>query len=165
MKKRLARKKSLMKQLMQKESISKQGRKLAKSEPTDAQDEGRTSSKTLKLSLSGDTMVLEEKESKEKGVSTEDPVSTAQPKVSTDKPKLVLTSQKLAPTRMMKVEFKRISLTGFRSCTSRSRYRSVSKQTTRLEQTATFFNINESSRNEKADRNVLISVRNETNFF
>ncbi|GKE52202.1 hypothetical protein Tco_1487358, partial [Tanacetum coccineum] len=29
------------------------------------------------------------------------------------------------------VEFKRISLTGFRSCTSRSRYRSVSKQTTR----------------------------------
>ncbi|GJV65274.1 hypothetical protein Tco_1476102 [Tanacetum coccineum] len=31
----------------------------------------------------------------------------------------------------MLVEFKRISLTGFRSCTSRSRYRSVSKQTTR----------------------------------
>ncbi|GJS45634.1 cysteine-rich receptor-like protein kinase 8 [Tanacetum coccineum] len=30
------------------------------------------------------------------------------------------------------VEFKRISLTGFRSCTSRSRYRSVSKQTTRF---------------------------------
>ncbi|GJR35808.1 hypothetical protein Tco_1211492 [Tanacetum coccineum] len=29
------------------------------------------------------------------------------------------------------LEFKRISLTGFRSCTSRSRYRSVSKQTTR----------------------------------
>ncbi|GJZ49920.1 hypothetical protein Tco_0604110, partial [Tanacetum coccineum] len=33
------------------------------------------------------------------------------------------------PSRL--VEFKRISLTGFRSCTSRSRYRSVSKQTTR----------------------------------
>ncbi|GJY67514.1 reverse transcriptase domain-containing protein, partial [Tanacetum coccineum] len=30
------------------------------------------------------------------------------------------------------VEFKRISLTGFHSCTSRSRYRSVSKQTTRI---------------------------------
>nr|GEU41662.1 hypothetical protein [Tanacetum cinerariifolium] len=29
------------------------------------------------------------------------------------------------------VEFKRISLTGFHSCTRRSRYRSVSKQTTR----------------------------------
>ncbi|GKA93394.1 hypothetical protein Tco_0815380, partial [Tanacetum coccineum] len=40
------------------------------------------------LSLSGDTVVLEEKESVEKGVSTEDPVSTAQPKVSTDKPKV-----------------------------------------------------------------------------
>ncbi|GJR26977.1 hypothetical protein Tco_1103209 [Tanacetum coccineum] len=112
MKKRLARKKSLMKKLMQNESISKHGRKLAKSEPTvhkdpafddfddivdaamdymeteDAQDEGRTSSKTLELSLSGDTMVIEEKESKEKGVSTEDPVSTAQPKVSTNKPKV-----------------------------------------------------------------------------
>ncbi|GKD95200.1 hypothetical protein Tco_1375037, partial [Tanacetum coccineum] len=33
-------------------------------------------------------MVLKEKESKEKGVSTDDPVSTAQPKVSTDKPKV-----------------------------------------------------------------------------
>ncbi|GJY82779.1 hypothetical protein Tco_0496155 [Tanacetum coccineum] len=31
----------------------------------------------------------------------------------------------------MSVEFRRISLTGFRSCTSRSHYRSVSKQTTR----------------------------------
>ncbi|GJW26223.1 hypothetical protein Tco_0040034 [Tanacetum coccineum] len=30
------------------------------------------------------------------------------------------------------VEFRRISMTGFRSCTSRSHYRSVSKQTTRL---------------------------------
>ncbi|GJZ51857.1 hypothetical protein Tco_0606372 [Tanacetum coccineum] len=30
------------------------------------------------------------------------------------------------------VEFKRISLTGFRSCASRSRYQSISKQTTRL---------------------------------
>ncbi|GJU11046.1 putative ribonuclease H-like domain-containing protein [Tanacetum coccineum] len=89
----------------QKESISKQGKKPAKSKPTvhkdtafddlddivddaidymetkDAQDEGRISSKTLELSLSGDTMVVEEKESAEKGVSTEDPVSTAEPKV------------------------------------------------------------------------------------
>ncbi|GKB87366.1 hypothetical protein Tco_0959638 [Tanacetum coccineum] len=32
------------------------------------------------------------------------------------------------------VEFKRISLTGFRSCTSRSRYRSISKQITRISQ-------------------------------
>ncbi|GKA79542.1 putative ribonuclease H-like domain-containing protein [Tanacetum coccineum] len=101
MKQRLAEKKSLKKQWMQKESVSKQGRKPAKSKPTvhkdpafddlddimvdamdymeteDAQDEGRTSS-----------MVVEEKESAEKGVSTKDPLSTAQPKVSTDKPKV-----------------------------------------------------------------------------
>ncbi|GKG05285.1 hypothetical protein Tco_0325371, partial [Tanacetum coccineum] len=81
---------------MQKESVSKQRRKLAKAEPTvhkdpafdeldddimdymetkGAQDVGRTS-----------YVVHEEKESVEKGVSTEDPLSTAQPKVSTDKP-------------------------------------------------------------------------------
>ncbi|GJW70985.1 hypothetical protein Tco_0127902 [Tanacetum coccineum] len=81
---------------MQKESISKQGRKPAKAEPTvhkdlafdeldedtmdymeteDAQDVGRTS-----------YVVHEEKESAKKGVNTKDPLSTAQPKVSTDKP-------------------------------------------------------------------------------
>ncbi|GJU30849.1 hypothetical protein Tco_1174438 [Tanacetum coccineum] len=96
MKQRLAGKKSLKKQWMQKESVSKQGRKPAKAEPTvhkdpafdeldddtmdyieteDAQDVGRTS-----------YVVHEEKKSAEKGVSTEDPLSTTQPKVSTDKP-------------------------------------------------------------------------------
>ncbi|GJZ93772.1 putative ribonuclease H-like domain-containing protein, partial [Tanacetum coccineum] len=95
MKQRLPGKKSLKKQWMQKESVSKQGRKYAKAEPTihkdpafdeldddtmdymeteDAQDVGRTS-----------YVVHEEKESAEKGVSTEDPLSTAQPKVSTEK--------------------------------------------------------------------------------
>ncbi|GKA07074.1 hypothetical protein Tco_0686298 [Tanacetum coccineum] len=54
-------------------------------ETGDTQDKGRTSSKTLELSLSGDTVVLEEKESAEKGVSTEVPDSTNKPKVSTDK--------------------------------------------------------------------------------
>ncbi|GJW43803.1 hypothetical protein Tco_0072602 [Tanacetum coccineum] len=99
--KSVSMKKSLTKKLMQKESVSKHGRKPAKFKPTvhkdpafddivddamdyieteDAQDEGRTSSKTLELSLFGDTVVLEEKESEEKGVSTED-----LPKVSTDK--------------------------------------------------------------------------------
>ncbi|GJR30504.1 putative ribonuclease H-like domain-containing protein [Tanacetum coccineum] len=72
MKQRLVGKESLKKKWMQKEFISKQGRKPAKSEPT-----GRKSS-----------VVLEEKESIEKGVSTEDPLSTAQPKVSTDKPEV-----------------------------------------------------------------------------
>ncbi|GJX93971.1 hypothetical protein Tco_0348557 [Tanacetum coccineum] len=77
-------------------SFCTQGRKPAKAEPTvhkdlafdeldddimdymeteDAQDMGRTS-----------YVVHEEKECAEKGVSTEDPLSTAQPKVSTDKP-------------------------------------------------------------------------------
>ncbi|GJV10108.1 hypothetical protein Tco_1351649 [Tanacetum coccineum] len=96
MKQRLAGNKSLKKQWMQKKYVSKQGRKPAKAEPIvhkdpafdeldddtmdyieteDAQDMGRTS-----------YVVHEEKESAEKGVSTEDPLSTTQPKVSTDKP-------------------------------------------------------------------------------
>ncbi|GJU90666.1 hypothetical protein Tco_1303089 [Tanacetum coccineum] len=85
-----------------KESVSKQGRKPAKAEPIvhkdpafddlddivddaidymeseDAQNEGRTSS-----------MVLEEKESTQKGVSTEVEVSTIKPDEGTDKPKEV----------------------------------------------------------------------------
>ncbi|GJT25672.1 hypothetical protein Tco_0895609 [Tanacetum coccineum] len=58
MKQRLAGKKSLKKQWMQKESVLYQG----------------------------SYVVHKEKESAEKGVSTKDPLSTAQPKVSTDKP-------------------------------------------------------------------------------
>ncbi|GJW00152.1 hypothetical protein Tco_1555403, partial [Tanacetum coccineum] len=115
----LQRKKSLKTMWMQKESVSKQGRKLAKAEPTirggqakakptvhkdptfddlddivddamdymeseDAQDEGRTS-----------FVVLKEKESTQKGVSTEVEVSAVKPnesidksKVSTDKPEV-----------------------------------------------------------------------------
>ncbi|GKB90056.1 hypothetical protein Tco_0962328 [Tanacetum coccineum] len=94
-KQRLAGKKSLKKQWMQKESVSKQGRKSAKAEPSvhkdptfdkldddeidymeteDAQDVGRTR-----------YVVHEEKKSAEKEVSTEDALNTAQPKVSTDK--------------------------------------------------------------------------------
>ncbi|GKE70358.1 hypothetical protein Tco_1528430, partial [Tanacetum coccineum] len=98
MKQRLAGKKSLKKNWMKKESVSKQGRKPAKSEPTvhkdpafddlgdivddvmdymeseDAQDEERTSS-----------VVLEEKESADKEVSTEAPVSIVKPNKGTDK--------------------------------------------------------------------------------
>ncbi|GJT39418.1 putative ribonuclease H-like domain-containing protein [Tanacetum coccineum] len=111
MKQRLAGKKSLKTKWMQKESISKQGRKPAKAEPTvhkdpafddivddamdyieseDAQYEGRTS-----------FVVLEEKESTQKGVSTEVEVSTIKPdegtdmlKVSTDKPKVRIAKPK-----------------------------------------------------------------------
>ncbi|GJY26459.1 hypothetical protein Tco_0401185, partial [Tanacetum coccineum] len=101
MKQRLAGKKSLKTKWMQKESVSKQGRKPAKAEPTvhkdpafddlddivydamdyieseDAQDEGRTS-----------FVVLEEKESTQKVVSTEVEVSTVKPDDGTDKSKL-----------------------------------------------------------------------------
>ncbi|GJU40392.1 hypothetical protein Tco_1193349 [Tanacetum coccineum] len=96
MKQRLAGKKSLKTQWMQKESVSKQGRKSAKAEPSvhkdpafdeldddeidymeteDAQDVGRTR-----------YVVHEEKESAEKEISTEDALNTDQPKVSTDRP-------------------------------------------------------------------------------
>ncbi|GJS37180.1 integrase, catalytic region, zinc finger, CCHC-type containing protein [Tanacetum coccineum] len=96
MKQRLAGKKSLKKQWMQMESVSKQGRKSAKAKPTvykdpafdeldddeidymeteDAQDVGRTR-----------YVVHEEKESAEKEVSTKDALNTDQPKVSTDRP-------------------------------------------------------------------------------
>ncbi|GKD17569.1 retrovirus-related pol polyprotein from transposon TNT 1-94 [Tanacetum coccineum] len=102
MKQRLAGKKSLKTKWMQKESVSKQGRKPAKAEPIvhkdpafddlddivddamdymeseDAQDKGRTSS-----------VVLEEKESTQKGVSTEVEVSTVKPDEGTDKSKEV----------------------------------------------------------------------------
>ncbi|GKF45832.1 hypothetical protein Tco_0135634, partial [Tanacetum coccineum] len=97
MKTRLARKTSLKKKGVHKEYVSKQGRKSVKSfkgepsvhkdpafddldytldymETEDAQDEGRISS-----------MVLEEKESANKGVSTEAPVSTVKPNKGTDK--------------------------------------------------------------------------------
>ncbi|GKE98847.1 hypothetical protein Tco_0022198 [Tanacetum coccineum] len=96
MKQRLVGKKPLKKQWMQKEYVSKQGRKFAKAEPSvhkdpafdeldddaidymetkDAQDVGRTR-----------YVVHEEKESTEKEVSTEDAFNTDQPKFSTDRP-------------------------------------------------------------------------------
>ncbi|GJY41623.1 hypothetical protein Tco_0428893 [Tanacetum coccineum] len=98
LKTRLARKTSLKKKGVQKEYVSKQGMtsvKSSKGEPSvhkdpafddldddamdymeteDAQDEGRTSS-----------VVLEEKESADKEVSTEAPVSTVKPNEGTDK--------------------------------------------------------------------------------
>ncbi|GKC38913.1 hypothetical protein Tco_1051297 [Tanacetum coccineum] len=97
-KQRLAGKKSLKQKWMQKESVSKQGRKFAKAEPSvhkdllfdelpddtldymdteDAQDVERTRKK-----------VYEEKESAEDAVSTEDVVSTDKEKVSTDRSKV-----------------------------------------------------------------------------
>ncbi|GKD85171.1 hypothetical protein Tco_1356325 [Tanacetum coccineum] len=98
LKERLARKKSLKKNWMQKESVSKQGRKSAKAKPSvhkdplfdelpddtldymdieDAQDVGRTRD-----------VVNEEKETGDDKVSTEEALSTAQQKVSTDSEKV-----------------------------------------------------------------------------
>ncbi|GKF92005.1 hypothetical protein Tco_0278724, partial [Tanacetum coccineum] len=97
LKQRLAEKKSLKKQWMQKESVSKQGRKPAKAEPLvhkdplfdklgddaidnmeteDAQDMGRTR-----------FVVHEEKEREEKEVSTDDALGTDKEKDSTNKEK------------------------------------------------------------------------------
>ncbi|GJS17766.1 hypothetical protein Tco_0412238 [Tanacetum coccineum] len=97
MKQRLAGKKSLKKQWMQKESVSKLGRKPAKAEPTVHKDPAFNDldDDTMDYMETGDTqdvgrtsyVVHEEKKSVEKGVNTKDPLSTDQPKVSTDKPK------------------------------------------------------------------------------
>ncbi|GJT41307.1 hypothetical protein Tco_0941172 [Tanacetum coccineum] len=88
MKKRLARKKSLKTKLMQKESVSKQGRKPAKSEPTIHKDPAFDD-----LDDAMDYMEPEDahdegtmKDSEETRVSTKEQVSTDKPKVSTDKP-------------------------------------------------------------------------------
>ncbi|GJY89365.1 hypothetical protein Tco_0504561 [Tanacetum coccineum] len=98
LKQRLAGKKSLKKQWMQKESVSKQGRKPAKAEPSVHKD-------PLFDELADDTLdfmdtknaqdmgrsrfvVHEEKEREEKEVSTEDVVSTDKEKVSTDRSKV-----------------------------------------------------------------------------
>ncbi|GKD20424.1 hypothetical protein Tco_1222127 [Tanacetum coccineum] len=88
MKKRLARKKSLKTKLMQKESVSKQGRKPTKSKPTVYKDPGFDD-----LDDAMDYMETEDahdegtvKDSKETRVSTEDQVSTDTLKVSSNKP-------------------------------------------------------------------------------
>ncbi|GJW30793.1 hypothetical protein Tco_0047668 [Tanacetum coccineum] len=113
MKHGLAGKQSLKKNWTQKESVSKQGRKLAKAEPTvhkdpafddlddimdymeseDAQDEGRTS-----------YVVLEEKESAQKGVSTEVEVSTVKPDKGTGKSKVSIDKPEVSTAKPKEVE-------------------------------------------------------------
>ncbi|GJZ88838.1 hypothetical protein Tco_0660620, partial [Tanacetum coccineum] len=83
---------------MQKESVSKQGRKSNKAKPTvhkdpafdELDDDAIDYIETKDAQVMGRTryVVHEEKESLEKEVSTEDALSTAQPKVSTNKPKV-----------------------------------------------------------------------------
>ncbi|GJX95576.1 hypothetical protein Tco_0351374 [Tanacetum coccineum] len=109
LKHRLAGKRSLKKTWMQKESVSKQGRKSAKGEPSvhkdslfdeipedtldymeteDAQDVGRSRD-----------VVNEEKENVDAEVSTEDVLSTAKEKVSTDAPKVSTDESKVSTTK------------------------------------------------------------------
>ncbi|GJU62484.1 hypothetical protein Tco_1244319 [Tanacetum coccineum] len=96
LKQRLAGKKSLKKKWMQKESVSKQGRKSAKAEPTvhkdkafdELDDDEIDNMETEDAQEMGRTryVVHEEKERKEKEVSTEDALSTDKEKDSTDRP-------------------------------------------------------------------------------
>ncbi|GJV12914.1 hypothetical protein Tco_1354455 [Tanacetum coccineum] len=81
MKTRLAGKKSMQKKWMQKESVSKQGRKTAKSKPTAHKDQAFDDFDAM------DYMETEDAHN-EKGVSTEDQVSTVKPDEGTDKPKV-----------------------------------------------------------------------------
>ncbi|GJZ41626.1 hypothetical protein Tco_0588512 [Tanacetum coccineum] len=94
-KQRLAGKKSLKKQWMQKESVSKQGRKSAKAKPIVHKDPAfdELDNDAIDYIETGDAqdvgriryVVHEEKESAEKEVSTEDALGTNKQKVSTDK--------------------------------------------------------------------------------
>ncbi|GKF26578.1 hypothetical protein Tco_0082472 [Tanacetum coccineum] len=87
-KKRLARKKYLKTKLMQQESVSKQGRKPAKSEPIvhkdPAFDDLDDAMDYMKTKDAHDEGIV--KDGEETRVSTEDQVSTDKLKVSTDKP-------------------------------------------------------------------------------
>ncbi|GKA34706.1 hypothetical protein Tco_0721135, partial [Tanacetum coccineum] len=86
MKLRLAGKKSLKKKWMQKEFVSKQGRKPAKSEPTVHKDPAFDDLDDVDVNDAMDYM--ETDSYMQKGVSTEDQVSTDKPKVSTNKPEV-----------------------------------------------------------------------------
>ncbi|GJY65091.1 putative ribonuclease H-like domain-containing protein, partial [Tanacetum coccineum] len=96
LKQRLARKKSFKTKWMQKESVSKQGRKSAKAEPIvhkdkvfdELDDDEIDNMETEDAQEMGRTryVVHEEKERKEKEVSTEDALSTDKEKDSTDRP-------------------------------------------------------------------------------
>ncbi|GKD51234.1 hypothetical protein Tco_1280210 [Tanacetum coccineum] len=101
LKQRLARKRSSKKPGMHKESVSKQGRKFAKGEPSvhidplfyDIPEDTFDHMETKNAQVVGRTrdIVGEEKEMDENILSTEDVLSTDKEKVSTDKEKIVST--------------------------------------------------------------------------
>ncbi|GJW55988.1 hypothetical protein Tco_0102719 [Tanacetum coccineum] len=97
MKQRLARKKSLKKKRMQKESVSKQGRKSAKAEPSVHKDQAFDDLDDF------DVMDYVETDAyNEKGVSTEPKVSIDKPDEGTDKPNEGTDSTKLSTDKVEK---------------------------------------------------------------
>ncbi|GKB36222.1 putative ribonuclease H-like domain-containing protein, partial [Tanacetum coccineum] len=118
LKQRLARKRSSKKQWVHKESVSKQGRKFAKGEPSvhrdplfdeipedtldymeteNAQDVGRTSD-----------IVGEEKENDKDVLSTEDVLSTDKEKLSTDRPVVITDGSKVSTVRQIEGTIRQI---------------------------------------------------------
>ncbi|GJR78817.1 putative ribonuclease H-like domain-containing protein [Tanacetum coccineum] len=98
-KKRLARKKSLKKKWMQTESVSKQGRKSAKSTPT-----AHTDHVFDDVDVNDATDYMETNAYMQKGVSTEDQVSTVKPDEGTDKPKFSTDKPKVSTAKPKEVD-------------------------------------------------------------
>ncbi|GKB25680.1 hypothetical protein Tco_0865081 [Tanacetum coccineum] len=98
-KKRLARKKSLKKKWMQKEFVSKQGRKSAKSTPTVHRDQVFDD-----VDVNDAMDYMETDHYMQKGVSTEDQVSTVKPDEGTDKPKVSTEKPEVSTAKSKEVE-------------------------------------------------------------
>ncbi|GJV27490.1 putative ribonuclease H-like domain-containing protein, partial [Tanacetum coccineum] len=99
MKQRLARKKSLKKKWMQKVSVSKQGRKSAKSTPTTHTDQVFDD-----VDVNDAMDYMETDAYMQKGVSTEDQVSTVKPDEGTDKPKVSTDKPEVSTAKPKEVE-------------------------------------------------------------
>ncbi|GJW51155.1 hypothetical protein Tco_0092506 [Tanacetum coccineum] len=99
MKQRLAGKKSLKKKWMQKESVSKQGRKSAKSTPT-----AHTDQVFDDVDVNDAMDYMETDAYMQKGVSTEDQVSTVKPDEGTDKPKVSTDKPEVSTAKPKEVE-------------------------------------------------------------
>ncbi|GJV28412.1 hypothetical protein Tco_1384860 [Tanacetum coccineum] len=99
MKQRLAGKKSLKKKWMQKESVSKQGRKSAKSTPT-----AHTYQVFDDVDVNDAMDYMETDAYMQKEVSTEDQVSTVKPDEGTDKPKVSTDKPEVSTAKPKEVE-------------------------------------------------------------
>ncbi|GKA82813.1 hypothetical protein Tco_0789561 [Tanacetum coccineum] len=102
MKQRLAGNKSLKKKWMQKESVSNQGRKPAKSEPTVHKDPAFDDLDDVDVNDAMD--YIETDAYMQKGVSTEDQVSTIKPDEGTDKPKVSTYKPEVSTAKPKEVE-------------------------------------------------------------